>query len=104
MTDIEIIKKCADRMDYKVALDIHGTFFFVTDGTKQPERHDYNPLTDDAQAMALVKKFGLIIEPDGVMPTTEWWVQVWVSDEIRCTGFANKDLNRAICECVARLP
>lgn len=100
MTDLEIVKKCAEKSGYVPMEDVDGVYIEVNDG----HMVDYHPLTDGAQAMALVKKFGLIIEPDGVMPTTEWWVQVWVSDEIRWTGVANKDLNRAICECVARLP
>ena len=101
MTDIEIIKKCAEAMGIDV-VEVSRGLAIPYDNFNEPQPF-YDPLTDDAQAMALVKKFGLIIEPDGVMPTTEWWVQVWVSDEIRWTGVANKDLNRAICECVARL-
>jgi len=77
MTDLEMIKKCADRMDYKVALDIHGTFFFVTDGTKQPDRKDYDPLNNDDQAMELFRKYHHVL---------------------------NFDLRRAIVEAVANLP
>lgn len=99
MTDIEIIKKCADRMDYKVALDIHGTFFFVTDGTKQPERHDYNPLTDDAQAMALVRRFNICIDQGRFDHCCASIRQLNI-----IYSATSPDLNRAICECVARLP
>jgi len=103
MTDLEIVKKCAEKMGYVWCDSDFEYKTAVANGYRPAAGSNYDPLHDDAQAMALVKKFGLIIEPDGVMPTTEWWVQVWVSDEIRWTGVANKDLNRAICECVAKL-
>lgn len=65
----------------------------------------YNPLHDDAQAMALVKKFGLrIVEaPEG--GGAEVWEVVkwdWRSNEDEVCA-ENVDLNRAIVECVARM-
>jgi len=101
--DLEMIKKCADRMDYKVALDIHGTFFLVTDGTKQPHRFDYNPLTDDAQAMALVKKYGIHIFRD---ENLDWSAKITdrKTQRLVAAAFRYPDLNRAIVECVSKLP
>ena len=62
----------------------------------------YDPLHDDAQAMALVKKFKLDIDyGQGV----EWHVSDQHSDS-EYEGYhsaMNPDLNRAICECVAKM-
>ena len=98
MTNLEMIKRCAEKMDYDVSTDIHGVVFFRTDGTKQPERHDYDPLHDDAQAMALVKKFELSIAPDFMDSGCAVFVVV-------CGGVKthSHDLNRAIVECVAKM-
>jgi hypothetical protein len=60
--------------------------------------HSFDPLLDDAQAMALVKTFKLCIDPmseDG----TDCWVVWHPSKDARNLGGA--DLNRAIVECVA---
>ena len=109
MTDLEMIKKCAEKMvEAHVYRDV--SFYdpdtpsiVYADGTGA----DYDPLHDDAQAMALVKKFSLIIEPtdvvDGIGSATDWWVQAWINDEVRWKGVENKDLNRAIVECVAKM-
>lgn len=60
----------------------------------------YDPLQDDEQAMALVKKFRIHINP---------WAQGWEAsiappEAQNCLSHAtNADLNRAICECVAKM-
>ena len=64
----------------------------------QYEYSHYDPLHDDAQAMALVKKLNLSIyetNADG-----EWCVFQIGTNELDTT---NSDLNRAICECVAKM-
>lgn len=95
MTDLEITKLCAEAMginfreaDGHIGEDI-GLSFLVT----------YEPLTNDAQAMALVKRARLCI--------TSFENLFSVTD---ITGGANPrfyvehtDLNRAICECVAKM-
>ena len=75
LNDDEVTKSCAEAMGW--------TSRFV----------DYDPLHDDAQCMALVKKFNINIcwheinIPSNFQPT----IYMWLRD----------DLNRAICECVA---
>jgi hypothetical protein len=61
-----------------------------------------NYMTDDAQAMALVKKFDLSISRGGQAIDDPWW-RVTPPFNAR-KGVSNTDINRAICECVARLP
>ena len=80
MNDLELIKRCAE----KSGLELH-----------EPQDRPYNPLTDDAQAMALVKRFKphMNCSAEG-----SWWVLLSHS-EARGT-----DLNRAIVECTARMP
>ena len=60
----------------------------------------YSPIDDDAQAMALVKKFGLNIEH-------RYWDDPLVyKDDAHFNRVAEAtapDLNRAICECVAKM-
>jgi hypothetical protein len=77
MTDLELTKACVE-------------VYFT----------GYDPLYNDAQAMALVKKFKLCIDPfseDG----SNCWVVWHPSKDVRNLG--GLDLNRAIVECVAKL-
>lgn len=93
MTDIEITKLCARAMGIKVFRPENrsgwweGSVLFAT---------PYEPLRDDAQAMALVKRFPL--ETLAAM-TNHIRVSANVPEMIeRALG-----LNRAICECVAKM-
>lgn len=109
MTDLEIIQICADKMHLHVgeARKPTGrdTFenFLVIKSFGYPK---YDPLEDDAQAMALVKQFKLDIEPNFTLEETggEWTVSTWREDqngrENRCTHIL---LNHAICGCVVLL-
>ena len=102
MTDLEIVKKCAEAMGHDVSVDIRGNVFFKTDGTKKTYRTDYNPLHDDTLAMALVKRFRLQIE---TFEVGQWSV---FTHELAMTqgqmySADGYDLNRAICECVAKM-
>ena len=64
----------------------------------------FNPLSNDEQAMSMVKKFKLDIEPNFDGEEGDWSVSTWAADqngrENRCT---HESLNRAICECVAKM-
>jgi len=63
----------------------------------------YNPLQDDAQAMALVKKLRICLEPASLVVGEEWHASVWsdaMSDYIVASG---PDANRCVCECVAKM-
>ena len=88
MTDLEMVKLCAEKMGIEPYSD---GFIFDEHG------HEYYPLTNDAQAFALVKRMGLSIKHIG-----EWAVSH--HPDIVPYAVINKDLNRAIVECVSRLP
>jgi len=88
MTDLEMTKLCA-RAISKDALEIERSLFL------------YNPLHDDAQAMALVKKFNIRLQEPLERGQESFWT-VWIYG----TGGSkakNADLNRAIVECVAKM-
>ncbi len=82
MNDLEITKLCAEAMGYTVKPHPHRKFDskynWIVNGT------NWNPLINDAQAMALLKRF-----------------------PIDCLNAmcreGSKDFNRAICECVAKM-
>lgn len=85
MTDIEMTKLCAQAM-----------------GIEQPmyaELQPFNPLDDDAQAMALVKTFRLVILADHADNDNKWSV----SYNWQYPGIIHEDLNRAIVTCVAKM-
>jgi len=101
MTDLEMTKKCAEKMGYRQDRDDGFSRLRQGAGMDEPEWFNfiYNPLHDDAQAMALVKRFGMALfaTEDG------WCVDLWNTPEIRWISTQQKDLNRAICECVAKM-
>ena len=91
MTDLELIKRCAEKMGLDVIQcpDFEGWWF---NGRNDEE---YNPLTDDAQAMALVIRLGLEIRRPH---SDEWWV---MGNGLYGASVGDADLNRAIVRCVA---
>ena len=96
MTDLEMTKLCAEAMGYRgEGISDHwgGLPVFAS------EIGVYNPLTDDAQAMALVRKFNLMLDPpDSEIP--EWGA---CFSESPHSTVINADLNRCIVECVATM-
>ena len=97
MTDLEITKLCAVAMglDTKVAIP---TIIPLVSGLRGSACYAYCPLHDDAQAMALVKKFYLKLGP---RTDNSWCVRDKSnSGVIQADSY---DLNRAICECVAKM-
>jgi hypothetical protein len=83
MTDLEMTRLCAKAMGF----------------TEPPEWSSfYDPLLNDAQALALVKKFRLTISPSIPSDETFAWA-VELGDE----SAHSDDLNRAIVEFVARM-
>jgi seryl-tRNA synthetase len=110
MTDLEMTKLCAEAMEPPPDLPGSSAIWGVTKQYAPVERtmvwvrSTYNPLHDDAQAMALVKRFALQIVPhiDYENGSIEWTAEV--EGRRFCTysdGGAN--LNRAIVECVAKM-
>ena len=113
MTDLEITKACAEAMGMTHEWDSKAVWLKVesfSPGYEAQFTHKrggffswikrYDPLRDDAQAMALVKKFGVWL---GEMEDGTWVVSfkedvIGGGDDVE-----NADLNRAICLCVARM-
>lgn len=103
MTDLEITRLCAEAMFNPIdkPIESRGQLFICYHPLYEvlPLYHPYDPLHDDAQAMALVKTFGIGITcvSLGGKLGDEWKVYLG--------SFRAKDsnLNRAICECVAKM-
>lgn len=88
MTDLEMTRLCADAMGLIGSPGGYGLIGFM-------ENHPYRPLTDDAQCMALVKKFMLAIGNNADLTFVVYGKDFAESE--------NPDLNRAIVECVAKM-
>lgn len=94
MTDLEMTRLCAEAMG--LTIEQQG---YETRAIKVREHWPaYDPLRDDAQAMALVKKFGLSVERSSPADKTFAW-----SVELNDESAHSDDLNRAIVECVAKM-
>ena len=97
MTDLEITALCAEAM----GINYHGQ----NQAWKNSEfdgmlvTYEYDPLHHDAQAMALVRRFKLFVEPPVRGISYGWECFPQGDTEPRGTG----ELNRAICECVAKM-
>ena len=112
MTDFEITRLCAEAMDYQL-----GEMIAPVRGAPKQQmvfmngrayHEPYDPLHDDAQAMALVKKFHLLLfrpfDKWQAVPA-KWWNKApqFIHDGDYNPLAQNDDLNRAICECVAKM-
>lgn len=98
MSDLEMTKLCAEAMGMENPYHPGDTSM-----GRIHEWNDYDPLRDDAQAMALVKHFRLdltmVEKVDG--RNAGWWrVDAPQPHNITCR---HADLNRAICACVAKM-
>lgn len=96
MTDLELVKACAEAMGWEI--DEENTVYFGEVWVKRytgPEGI-YNPLEDDCQMAQLVKRFRLEITP---------YDELWNVGGGEGSGAAaqREDLNRAVCECVAKI-
>lgn len=93
MNDLAMVHLCAKAMGYKVAHEYGGHLVLhhhFPDGSTA-----YNPLTNDEQAMALVKKLHLSVSREH--HGDRWGVGKPFAETM------NADLNRAIVECVAKM-
>lgn len=100
MTDLEITKLCAEAMEISGLQHTTGDDFLRETYTL----HAYDPLHDDAQAMALVKKMNVHLEPPWTGDKVPSWEAYIESDEDSPNWIkSDPDLNRAICECVAKM-
>ena len=109
MTDLEITKLCAEAMEVPVKESIAhpmyggGLFLEICTGRDPGNEGEYAPIHDDAQAMALVKKFGLWLTY-AINPNRDN-INLWVAHHAHRSNeeATNLDLNRAICECIAKM-
>ena len=103
LSDLEMTKLCAEAMGYSLLVAI-PTVENTHVGYTLPQ-YAYCPLHDDAQAMALVKKFHLELFYENEHPVNPWMCVVKHHAEIYSySEMANNiDLNRAIVECVAKM-
>lgn len=104
MTDLELVKKCAEKMGYRVGSPAFKVVAFdvsphaIIASNESGGESVYDPLNNDAQAMALVKKLELSIDApqgDGVWGVTDYETGAYGD---------NESLNRAIVRCVAGMP
>ena len=104
MTDLEITRLAAEAM----GVDFSKGFGTITCKECGEIGIPYDPLHDDAQAMALVKKFQLDIVAPAGRKYTAWWAHQVIGFNFRgepivSYGGNHENLNRAICECVAKM-
>lgn len=103
MTDLEITKLCADAMGFDYARKVEMCPICDEYGWS------WEPLTNDAQAMAMVKRFFLYIghydyaNEDSPDVISRWEVYPKEPQAIRHLRGVDPNLNRAICECVAKM-
>ena len=99
MTDAQMARLCAEALGLKVMRDctnsvrIHG---------KSAGTTYFNPISNDANAMAVKKHFKIASVPAGVM-WEEW--RCFPVDDADKPAFwiQHRNLNRAITECAARV-
>lgn len=96
MTDLELTRLCAQAMGYeqRQVASIHSFQGYDAFETVDATGVVYWPLTNDVQAIALVKKFKLGLAYSG------YWSAYAPGDS--ANGFSTY-LNRAIVECVAKM-
>lgn len=91
MTDLEITSLCAEAMG--------ETSIAAMEFLEEVTRGGWEPLHDDAQAMALVKKFRLSIGFN-----SGWGCVKNDENNMLLSGcYHFETLNKAICECVANM-
>jgi len=106
MDDLTITRLCAETMGIPVqhlceATGFPGTDRLVIIELSEGQNETYDPLHDDAQAMALVRAMELRIRHADDITTDQIVWAVESRDQSIYAVYA--DLNRAICLCVASL-
>jgi len=107
MTDSEINAKCAEKMGIPYQVANTGSFVALMNHPTQGYNGRYDPLRNDTQCFELVKKLEIVLLKSG----PKWQAQLaadWSAAEEWSTAGTpyadNADVNRAICELVAKLP
>jgi len=105
MTDDELTYACARKFFHGRVSDLRN--YNLIDGKLYVEPDNetghiiYDPLHDDVQAFALVKKFGLELMRNR---RDLYWRARFYTSKTESVEAGHGDLSRAICECVAKLP
>ncbi len=100
MNDLEITQACARAMGYgewDAEREMFGLPF--DNGSPMKSWMSYDPLHDDAQCFALVKQFELRLQEPESQGDRRWRVTAWNPKTVA----QDTNLNRAICEVVAKL-
>ena len=105
MTDLEMTRLCAEAMGlrYQTGYDSKAEYadsICLYDSGSNLWHTVYDPLHDDAQAMALVKRFGLFL---GKFSKGDYWCVETHARFEELYHYRSDDLNRAIVNCVARM-
>ena len=108
MTDLEVTKLCAEAMKFSACRPYGGASHRFQIAHAGFGWELYDPLHDDAQAMALVKRLRVMLRPEysgGVYDRklTGRWIAATNTAGLNDYQEVNADLNRAICECVAKM-
>ena len=102
MTDLEMTKLCAEAVGLNAM--IVGEEVKLTLPPLRGYVHTYDPLHDDTQAMALLRKFTLAVwGADYAAGEWKWHAESQVPDESPHELGHGDTPNRAIVECVARM-
>ena len=106
MDDRSITKLCAEAFGYRIAdaLDDVWVYFKWPDPDDNGGLMRFDPLNYGTQALELVDKFKLKIDPPdwGTPPQwVDWSVYHYSGGQV--TSSNNENLKRAICECVAKI-
>lgn len=100
MDDLTMTRLVADAMGYQCAVSAHDVTGEIVSVFGGPVFGKYDPLHDDAQCMALVKRFK--VDCVWASETGNCFAQCGDEGQFNCED-AGLDLNRAIVTCVARL-
>lgn len=105
MTDDEMLRLCAQAVGEMHLLGFdpvwHGPDCVIEWKQTRPGITNYDPLHDDAQAMALVKRFDVKLTKHGRHETWRVVSYSWTNEVLSVA--VNADLNRAIVECCAKM-
>ena len=101
LASLEITRLCAEAEGMTIPmLRWEEGGYVLCIGNFVGRRCRYNPLHDDAQAMALVKKFNMRIHE----PSQDHWRAAIPNPQIGLDYTSDEqDLNKAICLCVAQM-
>lgn len=110
MTDLEMVKRCAEKMGYQWNSSRQEAKWYNSQngmGGKRMRWKKYDPINNNDQCVELIKHFKIRVMPiisDGYF-TDKWRAYRAETVNTSMSEFVDgKTLNRAIVECVARLP